>query len=216
MKKTIAIIIVVAIVMMFLISTLKKSTYKRLVNYLENGDFTSFYKEIDSKKVKMLLNNLNIIDMKLNAAIVQQNKQETNRLFDEVIKLPLTSSQKEHYYMKAFNYYVGLMEKKKAKKYIDLINTTSNERMKLEANRVYNIYILKNDKDLRSLLLELKDLEDSQKGVNEYLISLIYKNKGDLENAAKYEELSKEHFALVDEQTAKKYEKELKEDNPED
>ena len=84
MKKTIAIIIVVAIVMMFLISTLKKSTYKRLVNYLENGDFTSFYKEIDSKKVKMLLNNLNIIDMKLNAAIVQQNKQETNRLFDEV------------------------------------------------------------------------------------------------------------------------------------
>ncbi|MDD7282153.1 hypothetical protein [Floccifex sp.] len=216
MKKTIAIIIVVAIVMMFLISTLKKSTYKRLVNYLENGDFTSFYKEIDSKKVKMLLNNLNIIDMKLNAAIVQQNKQETNRLFDEVIKLPLTPSQKEHYYMKAFNYYVGLMEKKKAKKYIDLINTTSNERMKLEANRVYNIYILKNDKDLRSLLLELKDLEDSQKGVNEYLISLIYKNKGDLENAAKYEELSKEHFALVDEQTAKKYEKELKEDNPED
>ncbi|MGM9946947.1 hypothetical protein [Floccifex sp.] len=203
--KIIAIIVVVAIVMYAIISTLKKSTYKQLVSYLENGNFASFEKEIETTKVKTLLTKMSILDMKLNAAIVQQNKAQTSQLFEEIISLPLTPSQKEHYYMKAFNYYVGLLDKRNTKKYLDLIQKLNNDRMKLEANRVYNIYILKNDKDLRPLLKELEELEDEQKGVNEFLISLIYKNKKDMENAKKYEELSQKHFALVDEKTAQKY-----------
>ena len=202
--KILAIIAVVAVVMIALISTLKKSMVKKLIHYLEESEFESFYKDIDSTKTKLLLPKMSILDMKLNAEIVQQNKNNIDALFDEICSLPLTPSQKEHYYMKAFNYYVSLSDKKHTKKYIHLINELPNERMKLEANRVYNIYILKNDKDLRSLLVELKDMDDEQKGDNEYLISLIYKNKNDMENAKKYEELSKQHFALVDEKTAEK------------
>lgn len=202
--KILAIIAVAAVVMIALISTLKKSMVKKLIHYLEESEFESFYKDIDSTKTKLLLPKMSILDMKLNAEIVQQNKNNIDALFDEICSLPLTPSQKEHYYMKAFNYYVSLSDKKHTKKYIHLINELPNERMKLEANRVYNIYILKNDKDLRSLLVELKDMDDEQKGVNEYLISLIYKNKNDMENAKKYEELSKQHFALVDEKTAEK------------
>ena len=202
--KILAIIAVVAVVMIALISTLKKSMVKKLIHYLEESEFESFYKDIDSTKTKLLLPKMSILDMKLNAEIVQQNKNNIDALFDEICSLPLTPSQKEHYYMKAFNYYVSLSDKKHTKKYIHLINELPNERMKLEANRVYNIYILKNDKDLRSLLVELKDMDDEQKGVNEYLISLIYKNKNDMENAKKYEELSKQLFDLVDEKTAEK------------
>ena len=202
--KILAIIAVVAVVMIALISTLKKSMVKKLIHYLEESEFESFYKDIDSTKTKLLLPKMSILDMKLNAEIVQHNKNNIDALFDEICSLPLTPSQKEHYYMKAFNYYVSLSDKKHTKKYIHLINELPNERMKLEANRVYNIYILKNDKDLRSLLVELKDMDDEQKGVNEYLISLIYKNKNDMENAKKYEELSKQHFALVDKKTAEK------------
>ena len=110
--------------------------------------------------------------------------------------MPLTTSQKENYYMKAFNFFIGLKDKKNSKKYLDLINELPNDRMKAEANRVYNIYILKNDKYLKELLEELENI-----------ISIIYKNKHDLENAKKYEELSKKHFALVDAETAEKYKK---------
>lgn len=106
--------------------------------------------------------------------------------------------------MKAFNYYVGLEDKKMSKKYLDLINGLSNERMKFEANRVYNIFILKTDKDLKDLLEELESMEDNEKGINEYLISVIYKNLKDTKNQKKYEELSRTHFAAVDEMTAQK------------
>ena len=112
--------------------------------------------------------------------------------------------------MKAFNFYVGLEDARNSKKYLSLINELPNERMKFEANRVYNIFILKNDKDLKDLLEEVENMEDREKGVNEYLISVIYKNKKDRENQKKYAELSRQHFALVDADTAEKIEKEQK------
>ena len=72
--KILAIIAVVAVVMIALISTLKKSMVKKLIHYLEESEFESFYKDIDSTKTKLLLPKMSILDMKLNAEIVQQNK----------------------------------------------------------------------------------------------------------------------------------------------
>ena len=193
--RTIAIIIVVALVMFTIINTLKTRTYKNLVSYLQQGKIKEFNQKIDSRSVKLLFPKSSLLDLKFNAAIVEQDKKAA------------ITSQKENYYMKAFNFFIGLKDKKNSKKYLDLINELPNDRMKAEANRVYNIYILKNDKYLKELLEELENMEDRQKGVNEYLISIIYKNKHDLENAKKYEELSKKHFALVDAETAEKYKK---------
>lgn len=203
--KTLAVVVVVAIVMFTIINTLKTKNYRKLIGYLEKGDYNSFYKTIETKKIKLLFPKSSLLDLKLNASLVQQNKKEAIFYLEQLCSLPLTTPQKENYYMKAFNFFVGLNDKKNSKKYLDLINALDNERMKMEANRVYNIYILKNDKYLSELKEELEGMEDYQKGVNEYLISIIYKNKKDFENAKKYEALSKEHFALVDAETKKKY-----------
>lgn len=205
--RTIAIIIVVALVMFTIINTLKTRTYKNLVSYLQQGKIKEFNQKIDSRSVKLLFPKSSLLDLKFNAAIVEQDKKAAIKYLEELCEMHLTTSQKENYYMKAFNFFIGLKDKKNSKKYLDLINELPNDRMKAEANRVYNIYILKNDKYLKELLEELENMEDRQKGVNEYLISIIYKNKHDLENAKKYEELSKKHFALVDAETAEKYKK---------
>lgn len=205
--RTIAIIIVVALVMFTIINTLKTRTYKNLVSYLQQGKIKEFNQKIDSRSVKLLFPKSSLLDLKFNAAIVEQDKKAAIKYLEELCEMPLTTSQKETYYMKAFNFFIGLKDKKNSKKHLDLINELPNDRMKAEANRVYNIYILKNDKYLKELLEELENMEDRQKGVNEYLISIIYKNKHDLENAKKYEELSKKHFALVDAETAEKYKK---------
>lgn len=203
--KVAAIIIVVAIGMYVIIGNLKKATYKKLVTYLQEGQLEEFYQEIDSQQVKFLFPKTSILDMKLNASIMSQDKIQTIKYLEEICSQPLTNSQKEIYFMKAFNFFVGVKDKKNSRRYLEKINLLPNERLKQEANRVYNIYILKNDKYLDELVEELEEMKDEQKGVNEFLISIIYKNKNDIENAEKYEKLSKKHFALVDEQTAKKY-----------
>lgn len=49
------------------------------------------------------------------------------------------------------------------------------------------------------MIEELEYIEPVNRGVNEFLISLMYKNKNDKENALKYEKLSKEHLKQFDE-----------------
>lgn len=203
--KILAVIVVMVIIMYTLIGTMKRSTYKKLVTYLQKGEIEQFNNEIDSRKIKLLFPKISILDMKLNASILEQDKLQTISYLEQICSLPLTNSQKEIYYMKAFNFFIGIKDKSNSRRFLEKINLLPNEQIKLEANRVYNIYIKKNDKDLSALLEELEDMEDEQKGVHEFLISLIYKNKKDFENAEKYEKLSKEHFALIDERTAQKY-----------
>lgn len=210
MMKAIAVAVVVALVMFTIVNTLKTTMYRKMVGYLENGDYTTFYNEIDKKSTKFLFPKSSILDLKLNAALVQKKKKESTQLLEEICAMPLTISQKETYYMKAFNFFVGINDEKNCKKYLNLINELSNDRIKYEANRVYNIFILKNDKYLKDLLDELETMEDREKGVNEYLISVIYKNKKDTENQKKYEDLSKKHFAIVDAETSEKIQEKTK------
>lgn len=210
MMKAIAVAVVVALVMFTVVNTLKTTMYRKMVGYLENGDYSTFYNEIDKKSTKFLFPKSSILDLKLNAALVQKKKKESTQLLEEICAMPLTISQKETYYMKAFNFFVGINDEKNCKKYLNLINELSNDRIKYEANRVYNIFILKNDKYLKDLLDELETMEDREKGVNEYLISVIYKNKKDTENQKKYEDLSKKHFAIVDAETSEKIQEKTK------
>lgn len=210
MMKAIAVAVVVALVMFTVVNTLKTTMYRKMVGYLENGDYTTFYNEIDKKSTKFLFPKSSILDLKLNAALVQKKKKESTQLLEEICAMPLTVSQKETYYMKAFNFFVGINDEKNCKKYLNLINELPNDRIKYEAERVYNIFILKNDKYLKDLLDELETMEDREKGVNEYLISVIYKNKKDTKNQKKYEDLSKKHFAIVDAETSEKIQEKTK------
>ncbi|MEY8257733.1 hypothetical protein AAK706_08375 [Erysipelotrichaceae bacterium 66-17] len=208
MTKTIAVAVVAALIMFTIINTLKTTLYRKMVSNLENGEYADFDEKINRKWTQFLFPKTSILDLKLNAALVQKKKKEAIRLLDELCSLPLVLSQKENYYMKAFNFFVGINDEKNSGRYLKKINELPNDRIKLEANRVYNIFILKNDKDLGDLLQELEGFEEDEKGINEYLISVIYTNKKDLVNAKKFEELSRKHFASVDEKTARKLEKE--------
>ena len=73
-----------------------------------------------------------------------------------------------------------------------------NEKMKQEAECIYDVYALKGYKYLDFLLEETEKLDDIYKGVNEFLISMMYKNKGDDTLSQKYNELSKKHMKLLD------------------
>ena len=55
------------------------------------------------------------------------------------------------------------------------------------------------------MLDELEYIDPQNRGVNEFLISLMYKNKNDKENAAKYEKLSREHLKQFDEMNKQKF-----------
>lgn len=74
--KIIAIIIVVALVMFTIINTLKTKTYQKLVTYLETGDYDLFNQKINQSFIQFLFPKSSLLDLKFNAALIQQKKKE--------------------------------------------------------------------------------------------------------------------------------------------
>ena len=116
--KVIAVAVVVALVMFTVINTLKTTTYRKMVSLLENGSFEEFHSKIDSRFMKTLFPKSAILDLKLNAALVEQKKKEATAILEQICAMPLTTPQKENYYMKAFNFYVGLEDARNSQKYL--------------------------------------------------------------------------------------------------
>ncbi len=194
----IVIFIIAVVVLTFAISYLKSLQYKKLVSFLEKKEFDKFDQEIDTLYTKILFPPFNVDYMKLNGAILRNDERLIDKSFAVFDNKRLNVKQKEAVYMMAFNYYISLEDYKKAKKYVDAVNTLNNEQMKKEANRIYNIYAEKGHRYLDEMLEEVNMMDDTYKGVHEFLIYLMYENKGDKENAEKYKKLSEKHMKLLD------------------
>ncbi len=181
-----------------------------MLDDLQNERFEDFDARSNSNFVKWLFPRFNVVYLQMNSAILQNNKRKINEVFDRIDSISMTYNQNEDVYMKALNYYVSVSDKRLAHDYLEKINTLNNAQMKLEANRICHVYIDKDDSDLPELLEEVADLPDARKGVHEFLISIIYKNKGDKENQKKYEALSRQHMELLDAEIADKLKSEGK------
>lgn len=197
MDQTVLIIIVaivIAIVLTVATYFLKIQKQNKMIVCLQNANYDEFFKLVDSFFSKMLFPRYNLEYMKLNAYILQGKEQEIEAQFDGLLHARKNKTQTEDITMKAFNYYLGVENKKKCSELIEVIKTFTNERMVQEATILYDIFILKLGNHIDEILEMIEGMSDAQKGVNEYLLSVQYGNIGDKENAKKYEKLSKKHL----------------------
>ncbi len=79
MTKTIAVAVVAALIMFTIINTLKTTLYRKMVSNLENGEYADFDEKINRKWTQFLFPKTSILDLKLNAALVQKKKKEAIR-----------------------------------------------------------------------------------------------------------------------------------------
>ena len=206
----IAICIVIAIGSSVVINLWKRKTYNELVNLLEKQDYRKFDELIKSTKVKFLFPPFNIDYIKLNRYILAQDRNNTDMMFETLIKHRLNKKQKQEVYMKGFNYYISLDIKPKAKEFYDLIQSLDNAQIKRETERLYDTYVLDGYKFLDEMLDELDEVDETYRGPNEYLISLMYKNKGDEAKSKEYLKLAEKHMELLDKEIAARFSKDAK------
>lgn len=202
--------LIAALVVPYFVNKKKNKVYLEIINCIENNDDENFNRIIEDKMTRFLFVPYQIEYIKLNKAIVSAKPKEIDAAFEVFDKRRLNNKQKEDIYMKGFNYYISTENKDKAKKYHDLIQGLDNEQMKKETNIVYDTYILKGYQYLDEIIAETEDLEDTYKGVNEFMISKMYENKGDSKMAKEYLAKAQEHMKLLDKQIAKKHKEEEK------
>lgn len=190
--------IITSLLFVLIFIKLKRSQFIKLNTLLINRDYQKFDLEINSLKTKMLFNKGELTTFLINKALMTENEKEMNELVQEAIKIHLSKNKLIYLLMSTYNYYISKRNEKQATHLLELIKEHGNAQIIEEAEIIYSVYILKNDQYLDLLLERLETRDEVYRGVDEFLISMIYENKKELELAKKYKELSKEHMALLD------------------
>ncbi len=199
MKYTIiAIVVVIAIAIAVSLAVIKKNISHKIVLAVESGNHELFNAILEKKITKFLFPAAYLDSLRLNEAMMRNDVNEIDRLLDKLNKIKLSEKDKEKIYSQAYNYYLSVKSYKKCAIWHDKIKELKNDRLIAEIDKSYNIYVEKGYKYLDEMLEELDNMEPANRGVNEFLISLMYKNKKDNVNAAKYEKLSREHLKQFD------------------
>ncbi len=178
---------------------LKKAVIVKLSSLLLEKKYKEFNIFLNSKFVKFFISKIDIINYQLSSSFLRNDVKEIEKTFTEIEKLSIPDSILDKLNMQAFNYYVSIKNENKVSYYLEKINKSKNNQLKQEANIVYDVYIVKGSKYLDFLLDRINMQEEIYNGADEYLISLIYENMNDLENAKKYFDLASKHMQLLDE-----------------
>ena len=203
----VAIVVVIFIIIATIISYTKKAIYKKMLTAIQLKDHDTFMELTNNKLTKFLFSMMYIDSLRLEEAIIRNNKKDVALYLDNLSKQKLSEKNAENVYGQAYNYYLSIGDTVMTTKLYEKIKELKNDRFKREFDRSYNIYIEKGYKYLDEMLDEVEHMEPVNAGVHEYLISLMYANKGDKENYNKYKKLSTEHLKQLDKQIKEKHNK---------
>lgn len=174
---------------------LKKARFQKMLLALQTQNFDDFFELTNKTSSKYLFPRFNLEYLKLNAYILKGDSKKIAESFDFIFTMRMSQKQKDDVYMKAFNYYVSLEDKKKTKELIEIIETFKNEALKREARTIYDIFILKKANYVEAMENDLPNMDNAQKGITEYLLSVQYTNINNKKKAEEYLELSKKHLS---------------------
>ncbi len=196
--QTLIIIMAIAFIASLLFDTYLKKKREDYTSYIvklvTEGNFEQFDQEINSSKASRLIPPMNMDMLKFNVYIMRGMQKEVEDLFDSFENKRLSNDAKLTIYTRALGYFITTHDQNRCKKCYDIImDLPNNDSVKKSTEVVYEIMVEKKTDRLNELLEELEKDSSTQKYIDEFLISEIYTNLNDEENAKKYADLAKEH-----------------------
>ena len=196
--KIIGLAVAAAILMALIVAVLKKKRHGRILEAIRAKDHGSFDELCSDPLTKFLFPEMHIDSLRLDEAIIRNDRAEISFCLARLLKARLSEKDKERIYARAYNYYLSVFDARKCREWYERIQKLHYQSLIRECSRTYDIYIEKGDQYLEEMLEELKDTEPSKAGANEYLISLMYRNRNDKVNEKKYRELAEKHLKELD------------------
>ena len=172
---------------------LKKYYQNKIFICFKKHNYEELEKILNNRIVKFVFLPFNVEYCRLNEALASNNKKMINKQFDILLEMKLNEHQKEDVYLSGFNYYLSEENNKKIQKFYKLSRSLKNEDLKKSISISYNIFVEKGYNYLDEILQTYERCEEKEKYINEYLLSVMYQNKGDCEKAKLFEALAKAH-----------------------
>lgn len=187
--KTVGIVMMAAaFVFTVYIEVKKRTTIGKLETYLAKGDFESYLKLVDRPLTSILYPKYNVLFLRLNATMALSDAEQTERTIEQMAKLKMSDEQRLALAVKAFNFYVDVEDKRKAKEALKYIEKHGGKEAAGVNRRTYDIFLKKSSAYISEMEHALEKATPSDEVMLCQLLAVQYENKGDHEKAAAYRE----------------------------
>lgn len=166
----------------------KRTTVTKLEGYLRQGDFESYLKLVDKPFTSVLYPKYNVLFMRLTATIALGDTEQTSRTIEEMAALKMNDEQKLALAVKAFNFYVDIEDKRKAKEALKYIEKHGGEDTARVNRRTYDIFLKKSSAYIGEMEKALESAGAMEEVMLCQLIAVQYENRGDHDRAVEYQQ----------------------------
>lgn len=182
--------VMVAVVLVFTVymEVKKRTTIGKLETYLAKGDFESYIKLVDRPLTSILYPKYNVLFLRLNATMALSDAEQTERTIEQMAKLKMNDEQRLALAVKAFNFYVDVEDKRKAREALKYIEKRGGKEAARVNRRTYDIFLKKSSAYISEMEHALEKATPSDEVMLCQLLAVQYENKGDHERAAAYRE----------------------------
>ncbi len=188
MKTVGMVMVAAALVFTVYIEVKKRTTIGKLETYLAKGDFESYLKLVDRPLTSILYPKYNVLFLRLNATMALSDAEQTERTIEQMAKLKMSDEQRLALAVKAFNFYVDVEDKRKAKEALKYIEKHGGKEAAGVNRRTYDIFLKKSGAYISEMEHALEKATPSDEVMLCQLLAVQYENKGDHEKAAAYRE----------------------------
>lgn len=188
MKTVGMVMVAAAFVFTVYIEVKKRTTIGKLETYLAKGDFESYLKLVDRPLTSILYPKYNVLFLRLNATMALSDAERTERTIEQMAKLKMSDEQRLALAVKAFNFYVDVEDKRKAKEALKYIEKHGGKEAAGVNRRTYDIFLKKSSAYISEMEHALERATPSDEVMLCQLLTVQYENKGDHEKAAAYRE----------------------------
>lgn len=188
MKTVGMVMVAAAFVFTVYIEVKKRTTIGKLETYLAKGDFESYLKLVDRPLTSILYPKYNVLFLRLNATMALSDAEQTERTIEQMAKLKMSDEQRLALAVKAFNFYVDVEDKRKAKEALKYIEKHGGKEAAGVNRRTYDIFLKKSSAYISEMDHALEKATPSDEVMLCQLLAVQYENKGDHEKAAAYRE----------------------------
>lgn len=188
MKTVGMVMVAAAFVFTVYIEVKKRTTIGKLETYLAKGDFESYLKLVDRPLTSILYPKYNVLFLRLNATMALSDAEQTERTIEQMAKLKMSDEQRLALAVKAFNFYVDVEDKRKAKEALKYIEKHGGREAAGVNRRTYDIFLKKSSAYISEMEHALEKATPSDEVMLCQLLAVQYENKGDHEKAAAYRE----------------------------
>lgn len=188
MKTVGMVMVAAAFVFTVYIEVKKRTTIGKLETYLAKGDFESYLKLVDRPLTSVLYPKYNVLFLRLNATMALSDAEQAERTIEQMAKLKMSDEQRLALAVKAFNFYVDVEDKRKAKEALKYIEKHGGKEAAGVNRRTYDIFLKKSSAYISEMEHALEKATPSDEVMLCQLLAVQYENKGDHEKAAAYRE----------------------------